>query len=76
MICGDFNFNGNDENDLARMMVSRGFKQTVQRSTHIQGGLIDLFYHNLPESKKKVEYKIHNTYYSDHKAVCVVIDKA
>ena len=76
MICGDFNFDGRNMNEVSQMMNSLGFKQIVQKPTHIQGGHIDHFYHNLSENKKSVEYKIHNTYYSDHKAVCVTIDKA
>ena len=76
IICGDFNFDGRDKNDLTQIMSSRGFKQIVHKSTHIQGGHIDHFYHNLSENKKSVEYIIHHNYYSDHKAICVTIDKA
>ena len=76
MICGDFNFDGRDRNEVSNMMNIHGFKQIVQKPTHIQGGNIDHFYHNLPVNKKTVDYKIHSTYYSDHKAVCVTIDNA
>lgn len=75
MICGDFNFDGRDKNELSQMMTSRGFKQIVLKPTHVQGGYIDHFYHNISEDKKKVEHRLHCPYYSDHKAVCVMIDK-
>ena len=75
MICGDFNLR-TTENKFSRMISNCGFKQIVQKATHIQGGCIDHFYHNIPYDKKRVEHKLHSLYYSDHRALCVMIDKA
>ena len=48
----------------------------IQKPTTYRGNCIDHFYHNIPEAAKKVEHKLHNPYYSDHEAVCVMIKDA
>ena len=73
IICGDFNFDRTKHNDLTMMLSTRGFKQIVKKPTHLRGGCIDHFYHNIPEAVKKVENKLIYPYYSDHEAVCVMI---
>ena len=74
MICGDFNFNRREENVLTRMLGDRNFKQIVQKPTTYRGNCIDHFYHNISETAKKVEYKLHIPCYSDHGATCVTIN--
>ena len=74
IICGDFNFDRRQKNDLTMMLRTRGFKQIVDKPTHIRGGSIDHFYHNIPEAVKKIEYKLRYPYYSDHEAICVMIN--
>ena len=76
MICGDFNIDRRQENVLTRMLKDKNFKQIVQKPTTYRGNCIDHFYHNIPEAVKKVEHKLHNPYYSDHEAVCVMIKDA
>ena len=75
MICGDLNLR-TTENEFSQMMSRRGFKQVIQKATHIQGGCIDHFYHNISHNKKKFDYNLHGVYYSDHRALCVMIDDA
>ena len=74
MICGDFNFDRREENVLTTLLGHRNFKQIVQKPTTYRGYCIDHFYHNIPETAKKVEYKLHIPYYSDHGATCVMIN--
>ena len=73
IICGDFNFDQMDENELTKMMKRKSFKQIVQEPTHIKGRCIDHVYHNFKESVKKLDYKLHYPSYSDHEAVCVMV---
>ena len=73
MICGDFNFNQCEENALTKMLARKKFKQVIKKPTTYRGNCIDHFYHNIPEHVKKVEYKLHYPYYSDHEAICAMI---
>ena len=75
MICGDLNLR-TTENEFSQMMSRRCFKQVIQKATHIQGGCIDHFYHNISQNKKKVDYNLHGVCYSDHRALCVMIADA
>ena len=74
IICGDFNFERSMANSLTRMLVKHRFTQIVQEPTHILGGCIDHVYHNIPVSVKRVNHKLYYPYYSDHEAVCVMIE--
>ena len=76
IICGDFNFDRRMDNSLTRMLSNHKFKQIVQEPTHILGGCIDHVYHNIPVAVKKVNHKLYYPYYSDHNAVCYMIENA
>ena len=76
MICGDFNIDRREENELTRMLRDKKFKQIVQKPTTFRGNCIDHFYHNISEAAKKVEYNLQTPYYSDHAAICVMIEDA
>ena len=76
MICGDFNFDQREENILTRMLGDRSLKQIVQKPTTYRGYCIDHFYHNMSETVKKNDCKLHIPYYSDHGAICVMINDA
>ena len=73
MICGDFNFGQREVNAFAKMLSERHYKQIVDKPTTYRGNGIDHFYHNISEIAKKVEFKLHKVYYSDHAAVCVIV---
>ena len=72
-MCGDFNFDQEEENDLTKMFRCKKFKQIVQKPTTYRGYCIDHFYHNLFEPVETAEYMLHHTYFSDHDAICVII---
>ena len=76
IICGDFNFDQREENILTRMLGDGNFKQIVLKPTTYRGYCIDHCYHNISETAKKIDTKLHFPYYSDHGAICVMIDDA
>lgn len=73
IICGDLNFDQKKENDLTKMLKTKGFKQIVREPTTYRGYCIDHAYHNIPDNGEKVLHKLHYPYYSDHETVCVSI---
>ena len=73
ILCGDFNFDRQSQNDLTRMLQRRRFKQIVREPTTFRGNCIDHVYHNITESRKIVNYKLHYICYSDHEAVLIRI---
>ena len=79
IIVGDLNYEAlrhdNLDNRLKSIKLSfesLGFRQCVKFPTHIGGGCLDHVYCN----KKEREFiKIYYSYYTDHEAVCMVVDK-
>ena len=71
---GDFNINwldGASRRPLYNLFISHGsYRQLVSGGTTDNQTLIDHIYTNLPESQ--AISKILETYFSDHKAVCVL----
>ena len=57
-------------------MVSEfGYCQLVNDSTTCNGTLIDHIYTNIVESQKIVNVGVLETYFSDHKAVWIAIER-
>ena len=74
ILCGDFNFDRKEENELTKMLRNQNFKQIVREPTTFRGYCIDHVYHNIPEKGEKVVlHKLYYPYYSDHEAVCIRI---
>ena len=73
ILCGDFNFDRKVQNDLTKMLKSRGFTQIVKEPTTYRGYCIDHIYQNISEKKEGIICDLHRPYYSDHEAVCVRI---
>lgn len=71
IICGDFNFDRKEDNDLTKMLRSKKFKQIVKEPTTYRGYCIDHVYHNIPDNGDKVLHKLHYPSYSDHEAICI-----
>ena len=72
-ICRGFNFDRKKDNSFSKMLTGKRFKQIVVEPTSYCGYCIDHVYHNILETERKVNYKLHYPYYSDHEAVCVMI---
>ena len=79
VIFGDFNVNWVNKqhvSGLYNLMVSEfGYCQLVNDSTTCNGTLIDHIYTNIVESQKIVNVGVLETYFSDHKAVWIAIER-
>ena len=70
VVAGDFNFDGNEKNDLTEMLDHKHYIQLITEPTHDQGRQIDHCY--IPQNiKDKIQLKIYSPYYTDHDAVCI-----
>ena len=78
MICGDFNicYNSDGSNKLVKTLEGLGFKQLVQESTHIKGGLIDHVYLRESKTSVSVDCSLYSPYYCamDHDALLTTIN--
>ena len=77
MICGDFNicYNSDGSNKLVKTLEGLGFKQLVQESTHIKGGLIDHVYLRESKTSVSVDCSLYSPYYCamDHDALLTTV---
>ena len=73
IISGDFNFDKNDKNPLARYLESQNFSQLVNQPTHDGGRTLDHCYASRNISDK-ICLKFHSPYYSDHDALCISVE--
>ena len=70
IITGDFNFDKNEKNALAKYLIAKKMVQVVTDPTHDGGRCIDHCY--VPkELEEKVVLKQYSPYYSDHDALCI-----
>ena len=74
VICGDFNidFRRNPNNLISQTLRKEGFSQIVKHPTTIHGTTLD---HVYVRGKRRAEYFLHYPYYTDHEAVCVMLEK-
>ena len=75
IVLGDFNFCYLDNylNSTKKYMRNRDFKQLINVPTHIEGNLLDQAYIRDKEEKMDVTGDIQGKYYSDHKALNIII---
>ena len=70
ILCGDFNFciKKHPRHPIKEFLGKKGFVQSVQQSTHIDGGVLDHVYIlcKEPMEIRNVETKLKGCYYSDH----------
>ena len=69
IICGDFNLHGKQQHFFISQLQKRGFQQYVDKPTHIQGNMLDLFFAKF-SNLKVLSMFLHYPYYSDHDAIC------
>ena len=71
VVGGDFNLDllKNRSFKLTTFLTSQGFKQLVDKSTHIHGGLIDHCYVSILNGES-YEVEVIPKVYSDHDALC------
>ena len=76
LIVGDFNFCYLKDTNVTKIYLhNNNFSQIVTEPTHIEGSLLDHAY--VRDIGKTHQYKteLHSKYYSDHKAVAVIVKK-
>jgi hypothetical protein len=76
IILGDINIDlfKHENNTFSREMKNLGFVQLVKQATHLSGGLLDHIYIYIPLGGHCELFKIHPLYYSDHDAVCCILE--
>jgi hypothetical protein len=76
ILIGDINIDllKQPKNKFSKKMKDLGFVQLVNEATNISGGLLDHLYVYFPKDGHCELFKIHPLYYSDHDAVCCLIE--
>ena len=76
ILIGDINIDllKQPNNKFSKQLKGLGFVQLVNEATHISGGLLDHLYVYFPQDGHCELFKIHPLYYSDHDAVCCIIE--
>ena len=78
LITGDFNvcLKKNPDNEVTRKLTQIGFSQLIDRSTHIEGGLIDhTYWRNINGNWREPTVELYSPYYSDHDGILVTLVK-
>ena len=76
ILVGDINIDllKQPSNKFSKQLKYLGFVQLVKEAIHISGGLLDHLYVYFPQDGHCELFKIHPLYYSDHDAVCCLIE--
>lgn len=76
ILIGDINIDllKQPNNKFSKTLKDLGFVQLVNEATHISGGLLDHLYVYFPQDGHCELFKIHPLYYSDHDAVCCILE--
>ena len=61
---------------LTKFLLSIGFSQLIKNPTHIDGGLIDHLYFLPSVETLNIAVETYGKYYSDHDAICTVVQKS
>ena len=75
MIIGDFNycFIENSSNSTKKYLQDNKFTQLVKEPTHIEGNLLDQAHVRDIRRVHKYSAKLHSKYFTDHKAISVLV---
>ena len=78
LVIGDFNFCflENSSNSTKQYMKNKDFNQLIKEPTHIEGNLLDQAYVRDVRSYHKFSAKLHSKYYTDHKALEIMVKKS
>ena len=76
LIVGDFNFCHLKDTNVTKLYLQRNnFSQIVKEPTHIEGNLLDHAYVRDFGNIHQYKTELHSKYYSDHKAIAVIVKK-
>ena len=75
LVLGDFNFCYLDNilNPTKKYLREKNFEQLIKEPTHIEGNLLDQAYIRDTENRFKVTGETQGKFYTDHKALNIVI---
>ena len=78
LVNGDFNFCFMDKssNPTKDYLQEHHFKQIIKEPTHIEGNLLDQAHIKDVRKENKYSMEIHSKYYTDHKALAVIVKKS
>ena len=78
LVIGDFNFCFMDKssNPTKEYLKEHNFKQIIQEPTHIGGNLLDQAHIKDVREYHKYSMEVHSKYYTDHKALAVIVQKS
>ena len=77
LILGDFNFCYLDgiSKKYCKDLENSNFKQLIEEPTHLEGNLLDHAYLRDTDGNLQCTVMLHSKYYTDHKAIALVIEK-
>ena len=77
LIVGDFNFChiSNTPNPTRKYLQEHKFNQLVREPTHIEGNLLDQALMRDERGINEYSVELHSKYYTDHKAVAIMVNK-
>ena len=76
LITGDFNvcFRQHPNNSISGSLNERGFRQLVEKATHVMGGLIDhAYWKDCSDNWHVPVIEKYSPYYTDHDAILVTL---
>ena len=78
LVIGDFNFCylENSSNSTKKYLKENDFKQIIKEPTHIEGNLLDQAHVRDVQRINNYSTEIHSKYYTDHKALAVMVKKS
>ena len=74
LLVGDFNFCYLDRSSNTYLQ-NYNFKQLIEEPTHIEGNILDHAYLRDPNWNLQWKVMLTSKYYTDHKALALLIDK-
>ena len=66
----------NSSNPTTKYLIDQNFTQLIKEPTHIEGNLLDQAYVKDVKQNLKYSAETHSKYYTDHKALAVMLKKA
>ena len=78
LVIGDFNFCylENSSNATKKYLEENDFTQLITEPTHIEGNLLDQAHVRDDQQINNYSTEIHSKYYTDHKALAVMVKKS
>ena len=73
LVIGDFNYSQSSSNPNKKYLEENEFESLIDEPTHIEGNVLDQAYLQDRDKKLTVTAGLHCKYYTDHKAIALII---